>query len=112
MTATVASFGFLPMALSTSAGAEIQRPLATVVIGGVIGAMFMSLLVLRVLYLGFDAAATATVHVLTRWLGYRAEQLDWLVGKEREEEADLAHATTSHAMTAHAVTADPRDGKH
>lgn len=56
MTTLVASFGFLPMAFSTGMGAEVQRPLATVVIGGVIGAMLMSLLVLRVLYLVFNAA--------------------------------------------------------
>ncbi len=48
MTTLVASLGFLPMAFSTGMGAEVQRPLATVVIGGVIGAMVMSLLVLRV----------------------------------------------------------------
>lgn len=54
MTTLVASFGFLPMALSEGMGAEVQRPLATVVIGGVIGAMIMSLLVLRVLYLIFN----------------------------------------------------------
>jgi heavy metal efflux system protein len=94
MTTLVASLGFLPMAFSTGMGAEVQRPLATVVIGGVIGAMVMSLLVLRVLYLGFDAAAMAAVHVLTHWAGYRPEQLDWLVGKEREEaeQADAALA--------------------
>ncbi|HXY36642.1 MAG TPA: CusA/CzcA family heavy metal efflux RND transporter [Planctomycetaceae bacterium] len=54
MTTLVASLGFLPMALSDGTGAEVQRPLATVVIGGVIGAMVMSLLVLRVLYLVFN----------------------------------------------------------
>jgi cobalt-zinc-cadmium resistance protein CzcA len=54
MTTLVASLGFLPMALSQGTGAEVQRPLATVVIGGVIGAMVMSLLVLRVLYLVFN----------------------------------------------------------
>ena len=54
MTTLVASLGFLPMALSDGMGAEVQRPLATVVIGGVIGAMVMSLLVLRVLYLLFN----------------------------------------------------------
>jgi cobalt-zinc-cadmium resistance protein CzcA len=54
MTTLVASLGFLPMALSTGMGAEVQRPLATVVIGGVIGAMVMSLLVLRVLYVVFQ----------------------------------------------------------
>ena len=50
MTATVASLGFLPMALSTSAGAEVQRPLATVVIGGLLTATLLTLLVLPVLY--------------------------------------------------------------
>ncbi|MBX0293169.1 CusA/CzcA family heavy metal efflux RND transporter [Hymenobacter sp. HSC-4F20] len=50
MTATVASLGFLPMALSTSAGAEVQRPLATVVIGGLVTATLLTLLVLPVLY--------------------------------------------------------------
>jgi cobalt-zinc-cadmium resistance protein CzcA len=55
MTTLVASLGFLPMAFSTGVGAEVQRPLATVVIGGVIGAMIMSLLVVRVLYLVFKA---------------------------------------------------------
>ena len=55
MTTLVASLGFLPMALSTGMGAEVQRPLATVVIGGVIGAMVMSLLVLRVLYVLFKS---------------------------------------------------------
>jgi cobalt-zinc-cadmium resistance protein CzcA len=50
MTAAVAAFGFIPMALSTSAGAEVQRPLATVVIGGVISSTFLTLLVLPVLY--------------------------------------------------------------
>ncbi|NND97764.1 MAG: efflux RND transporter permease subunit [Pirellulaceae bacterium] len=55
MTTLVAALGFLPMALSTSMGAEVQRPLATVVIGGVISAMVMSLLVLRVLYIVIKA---------------------------------------------------------
>ncbi|MGI4872642.1 MAG: CusA/CzcA family heavy metal efflux RND transporter [Janthinobacterium lividum] len=50
MTATVASLGFLPMALATSTGAEVQRPLATVVIGGLLSATLLTLLVLPVLY--------------------------------------------------------------
>jgi cobalt-zinc-cadmium resistance protein CzcA len=50
MTAAVASLGFLPMALSTSAGAEVQKPLATVVIGGLISATLLTLIVLPVLY--------------------------------------------------------------
>ena len=51
MTAMVASFGFLPMALSTGAGAEVQKPLATVVIGGLITATFLTLVVLPLFYL-------------------------------------------------------------
>ena len=54
MTAAVASLGFLPMALSTSSGAEVQRPLATVVIGGLISATLLTLLVLPVLYVWFE----------------------------------------------------------
>lgn len=50
MTALVASLGFLPMALNTGVGAEVQRPLATVLIGGVITSMMATLLVLPVLY--------------------------------------------------------------
>src|SRR6185295_2708462 len=50
MTALVASFGFLPMALSTTSGAEIQRPLATVVIGGLITSTLLTALVLPAIY--------------------------------------------------------------
>jgi len=54
MTATVASLGFLPMALSHSAGAEVQKPLATVVIGGLLSATFLTLFVLPLLYIIFN----------------------------------------------------------
>ncbi len=54
MTALVASVGFLPMALATSAGAEVQKPLATVVIGGLISATILTLLILPVLYMFFE----------------------------------------------------------
>lgn len=60
MTASVAAFGFLPMALSNSAGAEVQRPLATVVIGGLITATLLTLIVLPVLYAIFDNMKTKT----------------------------------------------------
>lgn len=53
MTATVASLGFLPMALSSGAGAEVQKPLATVVIGGLITATLLTLIVLPLLYIIF-----------------------------------------------------------
>ena len=55
MTAAVASLGFLPMALSTSAGAEVQKPLATVVIGGLISATFLTLVILPVFYIIFSS---------------------------------------------------------
>lgn len=54
MTATVASLGFLPMAFSSGSGAEVQKPLATVVIGGLITATFLTLVVLPCLYLLFS----------------------------------------------------------
>ncbi|MFN9662241.1 MAG: efflux RND transporter permease subunit, partial [Akkermansiaceae bacterium] len=50
MTALVASLGFLPMAIATGAGAEVQRPIATVVIGGIITSTFLTLLVVPLLY--------------------------------------------------------------
>jgi cobalt-zinc-cadmium resistance protein CzcA len=50
MTAAVASIGFLPMALSTGTGAEVQKPLATVVIGGLITSTLLTLFVLPALY--------------------------------------------------------------
>jgi cobalt-zinc-cadmium resistance protein CzcA len=50
MTALVASLGFIPMALATGTGAEVQRPLATVVIGGILSSTLLTLLVLPVLY--------------------------------------------------------------
>jgi len=50
MTASVASFGFIPMALSTSTGAEVQRPLASVVIGGLVTSTALTLCLLPVLY--------------------------------------------------------------
>ncbi len=55
MTAMVASLGFLPMALGNGAGAEVQRPLATVVIGGIISSTFLTLVVLPTLYQVFES---------------------------------------------------------
>ena len=62
MTAAVAAFGFVPMALSTSAGAEVQRPLATVVIGGIISSTFLTLVVLPVLYEWAERKPKALAH--------------------------------------------------
>jgi heavy metal efflux system protein len=60
MTATVASLGFLPMALSNGAGAEVQKPLATVVIGGLITATFLTLILLPCLYIIFSKSNKQT----------------------------------------------------
>ena len=54
LTAAAAALGFLPMAISTNAGAEVQRPLATVVIGGLVSATFLTLIVLPILYAWFE----------------------------------------------------------
>jgi cobalt-zinc-cadmium resistance protein CzcA len=65
MTALVASLGFVPMAIATGAGAEVQKPLATVVIGGLISATLLTLLVLPALYVRFGrvhAAAASEEH--------------------------------------------------
>jgi len=59
MTALVASLGFLPMALSQTSGAEVQRPLATVVIGGLISATLLTLVVLPVLYTYFENSSSS-----------------------------------------------------
>ena len=56
MTALVASLGFVPMALATGTGAEVQKPLATVVIGGLLTATLLTLLVLPALYSRFSTA--------------------------------------------------------
>jgi cobalt-zinc-cadmium resistance protein CzcA len=84
MTASVASLGFLPMALSGSAGAEVQKPLATVVIGGLITATFLTLFVLPCLYILFSGKEKNTLKMkpavtillmvvgLTLWSGQKA----------------------------------------
>ena len=63
MTALVASLGFVPMAMNTGIGAEVQRPLATVVIGGVVSSTLLTLLVLPVLYAVFGKAKPAAEEV-------------------------------------------------
>ncbi|MBK7959477.1 MAG: CusA/CzcA family heavy metal efflux RND transporter [Bacteroidetes bacterium] len=65
MTATVASLGFLPMALSHGAGAEVQKPLATVVIGGLLSATFLTLFVLPLLYVMFSKISTSKSKIST-----------------------------------------------
>jgi cobalt-zinc-cadmium resistance protein CzcA len=67
MVALVAALGFLPMALNTSTGAEVQRPLATVVIGGILSSTLLTLLVLPGLYLmAWPEADKRSVNVTER----------------------------------------------
>jgi cobalt-zinc-cadmium resistance protein CzcA len=61
MTALVASLGFIPMAVATSAGAEVQRPLATVVIGGLVTSTLLTLLILPTLYAWFERGRRPSV---------------------------------------------------
>lgn len=61
MTALVAALGFVPMALASGAGAEVQRPIATVVIGGIITATFLTLVLLPTLYCWFERDKTAAI---------------------------------------------------
>ena len=75
MTALVAGFGFVPMALSRSPGAELQRPLATVVIGGLVTSTLLTLLVLPTLYAAVE-----------RWLG-RHPRARELTGEASDEDA-------------------------
>ncbi|MDB4976838.1 MAG: Cobalt-zinc-cadmium resistance protein CzcA [Myxococcaceae bacterium] len=62
MTALVASLGFVPMALSTAPGSEVQRPLATVVIGGLVSATLLTMFVLPVVYAWFGKAVPPKDH--------------------------------------------------
>jgi cobalt-zinc-cadmium resistance protein CzcA len=78
MTALVASLGFLPMAIATGAGAEVQRPLATVVIGGILSSTFLTLVLLPTLY---------------EWLERRSKPMS-------EEEKEEAEATSGDGKSA------------
>lgn len=73
MTALVAAIGFVPMALNTGVGAEVQRPLATVVIGGILSSTLLTLVVLPVLYAVFGAARPALAEETSAPLEVRPE---------------------------------------
>ncbi|ACT92244.1 CusA/CzcA family heavy metal efflux RND transporter [Dyadobacter fermentans] len=103
MTAAVASLGFLPMAISNGAGAEVQRPLATVVIGGLVTATLLTLFVLPALYLLFNpkntlhagprGATTVIVVLLLVTQAARAQQPRQVTLDEAIQKA-LAHNRT------------------
>ncbi|MQP52232.1 MULTISPECIES: CusA/CzcA family heavy metal efflux RND transporter [unclassified Flavobacterium] len=97
LTASAAALGFLPMAISSSAGAEVQRPLATVVIGGLFTATLLTMIVLPILFKVFDgkefkkpkfkkhqSATYSIIFLLTSLLGFSQQnnpELDSLVNK-------------------------------
>lgn len=72
MTATVASLGFLPMAISTGAGAEVQKPLATVVMGGLVTATALTLVVLPLLYIIFTRPRRKTLPTISKAIVFLA----------------------------------------
>jgi heavy metal efflux system protein len=80
MTALVASLGFVPMALATGTGAEVQKPLATVVIGGLISATLLTLVVLPALFAWFGREASVL------------SDIDSLAGTAREAASNVRHA--------------------
>jgi heavy metal efflux system protein len=69
MTALVASLGFVPMAIATGTGAEVQKPLATVVIGGLITATLLTLMVLPALYASFSGRNVSRLPEVPRQAG-------------------------------------------
>lgn len=95
MTATVASLGFFPMALSHGAGAEVQKPLATVVIGGLATATFLTLFVLPLLYYFFSSKTTMKIKptaaiLLFAFLGFQSANAQTAKPLSAEEAVAMA----------------------
>ncbi|MET0466375.1 MAG: CusA/CzcA family heavy metal efflux RND transporter [Chitinophagaceae bacterium] len=98
MTAMVASLGFIPMALSTGAGAEVQKPLATVVIGGLVSATFLTLFVLPLLYIIFSKKNKSNMKItVTHFLV--AVGLFITVSSEAQQESN-SRVTIQQVLTA------------
>jgi cobalt-zinc-cadmium resistance protein CzcA len=114
MTGAVASLGFLPMALSASSGAEVQRPLATVVIGGLITCTLLTLLVLPCLYVYFErvhlpGALRKGVAVLIAFCGLTGTA--W--GQQHEVTIDsVIQLALKNNKSIHAATAEVEYWKH
>lgn len=105
MTAAVASFGFIPMAFSSGAGAEVQRPLATVVIGGLVTSTLLTLLVLPALYLLFKQRRvrripSATLPILFLFLGTAVSAQQPVLSEQ--EAIDLARQSSPSVLAASA----------
>jgi cobalt-zinc-cadmium resistance protein CzcA len=96
MTASVAALGFIPMALSTGAGAEVQKPLATVVIGGLITATFLTLVVLPLLYIIFSSKRKMQVKPALVVLGLL---LLGTANKMQAQKSELKRITITEAIS-------------
>ncbi|PZR27314.1 MAG: CusA/CzcA family heavy metal efflux RND transporter [Citrobacter freundii] len=109
MTAAVASLGFLPMALSESAGAEVQRPLATVVIGGLITATLLTLVVLPVLYAWLERKKSkkrpSTKVVAMILLFFSIQQLN---AQQRMTLPDMLSKARKDNLSLQAIKAEPQ----
>ena len=100
MTASVASLGFLPMAISNGSGAEVQRPLATVVIGGLIAATFLTLIILPILYIMFEkikpntklktVVVTLFIAIALNGNAQTKMNIDQVIGRVLSQNLDLA----------------------
>ena len=91
MTATVAALGFVPMAFSVSAGAEVQKPLATVVIGGLISATLLTLGVLPMLFVKFERRLVKGVAALVLLFGFAGPMNGQMPSLRQAQQAALEH---------------------
>lgn len=91
MTATVAALGFVPMAFSVSAGAEVQKPLATVVIGGLISATLLTLGVLPMLFVKFEKRLVKAMAVVALFLGFAGPMKGQMPSLQQAQQASLEH---------------------
>lgn len=99
MTASVASLGFLPMALATTAGAEVQKPLATVVIGGLITSTFLTLIVLPCLYIYFEKVKFRKVKPNKLSLMLVTTLTFFSTGKAQQPQPITLEKAVQHALT-------------
>lgn len=130
MTAAVASLGFLPMAISVSAGAEVQKPLATVVIGGLVSATLLTLLILPLLYLLFEtkgfkkinSKVFAIIFILSGNLFIQAQEvpqklseqnvIELVLGKSVEINTSKLNIAKSKANISEAIALNPTSVKY
>ena len=104
LTGLVASLGFVPMAIARSAGAEVQRPLATVVIGGLIVSTILTLLIIPVFYYIVNSMAVYRHKKIARWFGFSLLLLAAAVPMQAQE----SHTVSLEQAVAMALENNPR----